>query len=978
MSCRLICLASRICALGCAALVAIPAPTVHAQSARPNVVVIVSDDSGYADMGFMNQFTGQTTQFKTPRLDQLAQQSVVFSNGYVTGTFCSPSRAGILTGQYQQRYGFEWNIGDAHSTTDGMPAGQKLLSERFKQLGYTTGIMGKWHIGNDEPRRPHNQGFDESFVFLDGSNKYYANVPGALPVYRNGVAVPWETEASFNGIPNDPSYGRFMSDAFGDEASQFVANHAADANPFLLYLPFNAPHYPNTHVKASDMAEFNSSTLPRLRKITASLTYGMDRNIGEVLDRLDDPNQDGNTSDSIRNNTIVVFINDNGGDRPLPDGATFDNTPLRNYKGSHWEGGIRVPYLISAPGVAPGVVHEMVSGLDIFPTLLAAAGESPAGYDGANLLPLISGQQTGPVHEALFWRTGVDGFAVRKGNWKLAKGRADSPIELYQLAANGTGETVDLSAQNPDKVQELVRDLVGWEVKMDKVKWTSAFTHNLFDEFVQRNEVFSAGNPIFNWQWGGGWRNNQNPSETARLWNYDAAPNTVLIFETRSDTSYTSQNNRLRAVSSAIGPSPEGLGEFMLNEVRFRGNHTGSTARSATLHGNPIMLVDNLTGRQARIGLDANRSAGSDYTFNLNMDMVLYHDTLLTGNGTANFKFGGEIRDFYEPRAIIKEGSSTVSFMGHNTYKGPTEIREGTLRIGSQLAAIDGSSRVTIHSGATLALSEGLIETPRLSLEPGATFSFTGGELVTDQVDGTLVVQGGIFSPSLNLGATPISGNYVQMAGLLRATLGGPAQNYEFDRLAVSGSATLGGVLSLDMSSPESLVLGQSFEIITAFGGIGGGFTTFTAPALAPGLAWSLQYTPSSVVANIVESVGSSGPVSFLTRWKLSYGIDAGGDADGDGDTDGEDFLKWQRGEAPFAVAPISYISLWKNSYGPSNVGDLNGDGRTNGTDFLIWQRRAAASAAIAAGVQLVPEPDACVLVGLAVAGWRVRRKPRL
>jgi autotransporter-associated beta strand protein len=967
-------------ALVCVAYVVTAASKSHAQPARPNIVLIVSDDGGYADWGFMNQFSGQTTQFKTPRMDQLAQQSVVFSNGYVSSPLCASSRAGLLTGKYQQRFGFEWNISDGASTTDGMPASETMMSERFKQLGYTTGIVGKWHIGNDEPRQPQNQGFDESFVFLNGSNRYYANTPNAHPLYRNGVQVEWQNEASFNGTPGDSTYGRFLTDAFGDEASRFVAQHADDANPFMLYLPFNAPHYPNTHIKATDMAEFHNSTLPRLRKITASLTFGMDRNIGEVLDRLDDPNQDGNTADSIRNNTIIVFVNDNGGDKPLPDGQTYDNGVLRDYKGSHWEGGIRVPYMISAPGVAPGVVHDMVSSLDIFPTLLAAAGESTAGYDGVNLLPRLTGQQTGPVHDTLFWRMGVDGFAVRKGDWKLAKGRSNAAIELYRLNANGTGETVDLSSQNPGKLQELIRDFVGWETTVDKVKWTSAFTHNLFDEFVQRNEVLGASNPAFNWQWGGGWRNNQNPSQTARLWSYDAAPNTVLIFETRSDTSYTSLNNVQRAVSAASGVSPAGLSEFMLNEVRLRGNHTGSTARSATLSGNALMLVDNLSGRQARLGLDANRSATSDYTFNVNMDLVLYDDLLLTGSGTANFRIGGALRDFYEPRNVVKEGSSTMTFAGYNTYKGETEIREGTLRVNSSLGAIDGSSRITVKSGASLVFTEGVIKTARLSLEPGSLLTFTGGHLAANQVDGTLVNQGGTFAPSLNFGVTPLSGNFIQTGGLLNIGVGGPVQNGAFDRLAVAGSATIGGVLSITAVSPASLTLGQSFEVLTAFGGINGGFSSFTGPVLSPGLAWSVQYTPTSVLVNIVQDAGIGGPVSFLTRWKQSYGIDAGGDADGDGDTDGADFLKWQRGEAPLAVVPVSYISLWKNHYGPTNIGDLNSDGRTDGTDFLLWQRHAAASAAIAAGVQLVPEPAGATLAVCAltaIAGAARRRRVR-
>jgi autotransporter-associated beta strand protein len=965
-----------VCSLLFAFVAAFLSDAAHAQTApRPNVLIIISDDAGYADFGFQNQFSGQTTQFKTPRLDQLAQQSVVFSNGYVSSPLCGPSRAGLLTGRYQQRYGFEGNFSDA-GPTSGMPASEVLISERFKQIGYTTGMVGKWHQGEDEPRRPHNQGFDESFALLAGSSRYF-NTGDMLPIYRNGVAVPWYNEPSYNGVPNDPTFGRFITDAYGDEASKFIANYANKPEPFLLYTAFTAPHFPNTHRKASDFAQFSSNpSLTNERKWTASMTYGMDRNIGQILDRLDDPNRDGNTSDSIRDNTIVVFVNDNGGVEPSAGVPYFDNTPLRGYKGSSFEGGIRVPFLISAPGVTPGVVNDMVSTIDLFPTVLAAAGgggSQPTQLDGVDLMPRLTGQQSTPVHEALFWRMGLSGFAVRKGDWKLVKGQSNSPIELFNLNPNGTGETANLSAQYPEKMQELIRDFVGWEVTKDKLKWTTDAYLNTNDEFIQRNDVTTA----FNWLWGNGWRDGSDPNRVTRLLRYDAAPNTVLIFETRNDANYTSLNNLNRAVSAAVaGTTPDGLSEYMLNEVRLRGDFTGLTARSATLSGIPLMMVDNLSGRQARIGLDANRSATADYTFNVNMDLVIYHDLLLTGNGTANFRIGGVIRDFFEPKSVIKDGTSSMTFVGHNTYKGQTEVRQGMLRLNAATSAIDGSSRVIVSSGASLLMSDGLIKTNRLSVEPGAVLGFTGGQVATNQIDGTFVNQGGVLAPSLDYGVTPVSGDFIQSSGTLAIDIAAAAQNWAFDRLAVSGTATLGGVLSLSALSPNSITLGQSFEILTAFGGIDGGFTSLLGPVLAPGLAWSVQYTPSSVLVNVVQDVGSGGPVTFLTRWKQSYGVDSGGDADGDGDTDGDDFLKWQRGEAPYAVVPLSYISLWKSSFGPSNVGDINGDGRTNGTDFLLWQRHAASVAAASAGVQLVPESGARIMGLIAcVAVVALRRK---
>jgi arylsulfatase A-like enzyme len=317
---------------GGVALIALAGPVgqAAAQPSRPNIVFIVSDDAGYADYGFMNQFTGQTTQFKTPRLDDLALQSTVFSNAYVSGQLCSFSRAGFLTGRYSQRFGFEWNMADNGAANDGLPTDQVTIMERMRDLGYRTGMVGKWHLGQAPQFHPTNQGVDEFYGVLHGARLYFES-PGQPPIYRQTAPIAWQTEASFNNIPNDPTFGRMLTDAFGDEASRFIANHAADAEPFALYVPFTAPHAPNVQWKASDLAQFSGSTLSAARRGAAALAYGLDRNVGEILDRIDDPNRDGDTSDSIRDNTIVVFMNDNGGAGP---GETrqvfFDKGPKRD------------------------------------------------------------------------------------------------------------------------------------------------------------------------------------------------------------------------------------------------------------------------------------------------------------------------------------------------------------------------------------------------------------------------------------------------------------------------------------------------------------------------------------------------------------------------------------------------------------------------------------------------------------------------
>ena len=302
---------------------------------------------------------------------------------------------------------------------------------------------------------------------------------------------------SFNNIPEDPLLHRHITDAYGDRASQFVATHANQANPFFMYVPFTAPHSPYSQAKQQDLAEFDNTSLTGLRKNTAALTYAMDRAVGNIIARVNDPDGNPNTNDSIAGNTIIVFINDNGGNTP-GDPATggeevHKNTPLRDWKGSAFEGGIRVPMLIKAPGLDPGVFDQAVTALDLFPTFLAAADiAAPDNLDGANLLPYLEGEQTGAVHDTLYWRGGVNYWAIRQGDWKLTKTLRSSLIQLYHLNANGTGETTPVTAANPTIVQEMLKDYVDWETTLDKATQTMApnFTYlNRFDAFRFRTDL---------------------------------------------------------------------------------------------------------------------------------------------------------------------------------------------------------------------------------------------------------------------------------------------------------------------------------------------------------------------------------------------------------------------------------------------------------------------------------------------------------
>lgn len=400
--------------------------TLHAAT-KPNILVIVGDDMGYADVGFHG-----CKDIPTPNLDVLAASGVRFTNGYVTGPYCSPTRAGLLTGRYQQRFGHEFNPGGADS---GLPVTETTLANRLKSAGYATGLVGKWHLGALETMHPQARGFDEFFGFLGGAHSYF----DAGSILRGKEPV------------KDMDY---TTDAFGREAAAFVEKHKAA--PWFLYLAFNAVHTP-MHATDARLAKF-SSIEDQTRRTYAAMMLAMDDAIGVVRKKLAETGQE--------QNTLVTFISDNGG--PTMKGVTVNgsvNAPLRGSKRTTLEGGIRVPFVVSWPGtVKPGVYDKPVIQLDLHATALAVAGAEAANVEGVNLLPYLSGEEAKAPHDALYWRFGEQ-MAVRMGDFKLVRydGNVDvndggrhpvTAAKLYNLATD-IGETKDLAADMPDKVKEL-------------------------------------------------------------------------------------------------------------------------------------------------------------------------------------------------------------------------------------------------------------------------------------------------------------------------------------------------------------------------------------------------------------------------------------------------------------------------------------------------------------------------------------------
>lgn len=409
-----------------------------AAAEKPNVLIIVSDDQGYIDAGFQGG-----KEAVTPHLDRLAASGVRCTSGYASHPFCSPTRAGLLAGRYQARFGHEDNpLYDPLDAQQGLPLTEKLLPEFMKEGGYRTGWTGKWHLGASPKHSPWNRGFDECWGFIGGGHMFRNWKPDehqyTLPLTRDGKELP--------DVPEH------LTTAIGEEAAAFVKRNAE--RPWFLYLPFNAPHTPHQPTPEAE-AKFSHIAEPARRRCLAQISL-MDDAIGRVMSTLDETGQ--------TKRTLVFFFGDNGG--PSQPGLGADNGPLRKGKGFLYEGGIRVPFVVSWPGTLPaGTTYDKpVISLDAFATSLAVAGVSPPAdrkYDGVNLIPHLTGAVKSPPHDRLFWRKHSNGgSALRAGNWKLV--RADGKTELFDLATD-LSESKDLATDHPETLAALVTALDAWE-----------------------------------------------------------------------------------------------------------------------------------------------------------------------------------------------------------------------------------------------------------------------------------------------------------------------------------------------------------------------------------------------------------------------------------------------------------------------------------------------------------------------------------
>lgn len=437
-----------------------PGTTASQADAKPNIIVIILDDAGYTDFGFMG-----SEDLETPHIDSLASDGVVFTDAHVTATVCAPSRAGIMTGKYQQRFGFEANdTGYGDSGDIGLSDDATTMADVFKENGYRTIAIGKWHLGGTPSDHPNERGFDEFYGFIGGGRSYFPmkNPGPERMLQQNGERV------IFDG---------YLTDVLGDRSVGFVGENKD--KPFFMYLAYNAVHTP-MEAKASDLEKYKGHP----RQTLAAMTWSLDENIGKLRSKLREL--------GILDNTLIFFINDNGG----AHNNDSQNGPLKGWKGNKFEGGQRVPFIVAWPARIKGgrTFDGLTSSLDIFSTSMAAAGIAKADsllLDGVNLLPYLQGQKTGNPHEALYWRK-LEESAVRIGDHKLV--RLDGyGAALYNLS-DDLGEANDLSSKDPLMKNRLLKAMSEWEAGMSKPLWVEPkdwmeVTYHIHQQLMQNKEA---------------------------------------------------------------------------------------------------------------------------------------------------------------------------------------------------------------------------------------------------------------------------------------------------------------------------------------------------------------------------------------------------------------------------------------------------------------------------------------------------------
>lgn len=483
--------------------------------ARPNIIIMMADDLGKSEVSIYGH-----SKVSTPNIDSIGIEGVTFTDGYVTSPICSPSRAGMLTGRYQQRFGYEvqphdryphnmleflgfkyfvdtdgWNLPDIDEISyptqeeidkQGLPPSEITLGELLQPVGYQTAMIGKWHLGYGDHAVPHNRGFDYAYGFYEAFSWYVDDVknPDVVGHHHDLFIDPYIWGKERSGTAAITRNGEvvieeeYLTDKIGSEAVQFIEENKNQ--PFLLYIPFNAPHTP------FQVTRKYYDRFPHIddenKRVYYAMISAMDDAIGSIMDKV--------KKERLEENTIVFFLSDNGG-------ATYTNAttnhPLKGGKMSDFEGGLNVPFLMKWKGQIPeGITYSKpVSSLDVFVTAAEIAGiplPNDRKYDGVNLVPFLTGENIGKPHEAIYWRAEYNKI-IRKGDWKLIMNELNGYELLYDLKSDKE-EKQNVIAEYPEVVADLKAGFKSWNRTLSKPLWPRIMDY----EYTIDGEVYTFSN----------------------------------------------------------------------------------------------------------------------------------------------------------------------------------------------------------------------------------------------------------------------------------------------------------------------------------------------------------------------------------------------------------------------------------------------------------------------------------------------------
>lgn len=468
-------------------LLSVSLGVISAQDAtqRPNILLILLDDLGYADVGFNADLFGVKTDVVTPNIDAMAKGGTIFRQAYVAHPFCGPSRMALLSGRMPHGYGGQKNLPNESLNLEdynkkGIPVEETLISTVLRRSGYQTGCIGKWHLGVAKPFHPNTRGFDEFFGFLGGGHQYYPSITDKVVPKVNDYQYFLER----NGEDTLSPEGAYLTDMLTDEAVGFIGQKAVLENPFFLYLAYNAPHSP-LQGKTEDLKYLFPDHAPEspgngvnfqdydARQNYIAMMYAVDRGIGKIDTALKDPNGDGDLSDSIRDNTLVVFLSDNGG-KILQAG---NNAPLQDDKGSTKEGGIRVPMFMSWPGTVPAdeVFDYPVNALDFYPTFAGLGRADVPGdkiIEGKDIWADILEKRNPRPEKPMFWlrhHGGGNEVAIRMGNLKAYR-KQFGAWKVFDVTRD-IGEETNLAASHREVLATMVARGKTWSKGAIDPQW---------------------------------------------------------------------------------------------------------------------------------------------------------------------------------------------------------------------------------------------------------------------------------------------------------------------------------------------------------------------------------------------------------------------------------------------------------------------------------------------------------------------------